>query len=181
MNKENKNNNNENKKEIISIAIQELIKMKIIKPQNDPFSSTKELLKNYNKLDKSIQNYEREIKNLQKSKNKIDSPKFKTSHIENDLDSSLQNLDIINMRIFNLYQSIEKIKCFKSQIEEVVEELEENKKKLIKQVYFEEIDILRLVDEYNCDDSTIYRRINKAIDDIKVILFPNKFIDSLLF
>lgn len=175
------NNKNENKKEIISVVIQELIKMKIIKPQNDPFSSTKELLKNYNKLDKSIQNYKKEINNLEKSKNKIDSPKFKTSHVENDFDSSLQNLDIINARILNLYQSIEKIKCFKKQIEEVIDELEENKKKLIKEVYFEETNIEKLVEEYDCDDSTIYRRINKAIDDIKVILFPNKFIDSLLF
>lgn len=168
------------KKEIMKYVFSELVKLKILKPSQDPFNSTKNLLENLSKFDKAIKNYESEIKKLKKAKNKIDSPKFKSSNLEISNGESLSNLDIINTRIINLYQSIEKVSCYKEQILDIIRNLDSESNEIITKFYIEKIDVALLADEFNCDQSTIYRKINKIINDIKVELFPGKYIDSLI-
>lgn len=167
------------KKEIISTVIEELVKLKILKPANDPFSNTKNLLNNFNKLDKAIYNMESEIKKLEKSKNNIDAPRVTKSHFDNDFAQNL-TFEIIEERILNLNQTIQKIKCYQSQIRSIINDLPTLDKKLIEDFYFKKIDVLDLAIEYECDQSTIYRKVNKIINEIKIELFPSKFIDSLL-
>lgn len=167
------------KKEIISTVIEELVKLKILKSANDPFSNTKNLLNNFNKLDKAIYNMESEIKKLEKSKNNIDAPRVTKSHFDNDFAQNL-TFEIIEERILNLNQTIQKIKCYQSQIRSIINDLPTLDKKLIEDFYFKKIDVLDLAIEYECDQSTIYRKVNKIINEIKIELFPSKFIDSLL-
>lgn len=174
-------NNYVNKKEIMKYVFSELIKLKILKPAQDPFNSTKNLLENLNKFDKAIKNYESEIKKLKRAKNKIDSPKFKMSKLELTNSDPITNLDIIDTRIINLYQSIEKVSCYKNQILDIIDNLDEESNEIIRKFYIEKIDVVILADEFNCDQSTIYRKINKIINEIKVELFPGKFIDSLIW
>lgn len=167
------------KKETISIVMEELVRLKILKPVIDPFSNTKNLLNNFNKLDKAIYNMKSEIKKLEKSKNNIDGPRITKSHFDNDLAQNL-TFEIIEERILNLNQTIQKIKCYQSQIISIINDLPALDKKLIEDFYFKKIDVLDLAIEYECDQSTIYRKVNKIINEIKIELFPSKFIDSLL-
>lgn len=168
------------KKEVNSFIIKELVNMRIIKPISDPFFATKNLFKNFSKLDKAINNYKQEIKRLQKSKNKIDSPKFITSKVELDFDTPMNNLDIINNRIIDLHQSIEKIEQFKKSVLNLVEELSEQEKKIINLFYFEHNSMPEIAEKLNYDQSTCYRKLDDALNNMKIVLFPGLFIDSML-
>lgn len=183
-NKNNEELKNENeyvhKKEIQSFIIKELVNLKIIKPVQDSFYATKNLLKNITRLDRAIQNYEKEIKRLQKAKNKIDSPKFKTSNIESNFELPTNNLDVINNRIIDLYQSITKIKEYKKSVEEIINGLSDTEKRLIKLFYYEKKNMNDISLLLNYDTSTCYRKLDDAINHIKIELFPGLFIDSLL-
>ena len=168
------------KKEVSSFIISELVKLKIIKPNLDPFYATKNLLKNILKLDKSINNYEQEIKRLKKAKNKIDSPKFKTSNIESNFGTPTNSLDVINNRILDLYQLIAKISEFKKSVINVIEELPDIEKKIITKFYFDKKSMNDIATELIYDISTCYRKLDDAINHIKIELFPGLFIDSML-
>ena len=89
------------------------------------------------RLDKSISNYQKEIKRLQKAKNKIDSPKFKISSVESSFGLPTNNLDVINNRIIDLYQTIAKITEFKSSVLEIINDLSEIEKNIIKKFYLD--------------------------------------------
>lgn len=168
------------KKDVTAFVIKELVNMKIIKPNQDPFFATKNLFKNYTKLDKAINNYEKEIKGLQRAKNKIDSPKFKSSNIENDFALPTNNLDIINNRIIDLHQSIAKIKQFKKSVEDIIDSLPDNETKVIRYFYIEKKSMPEIAELLSYDQSTCYRKLDDALNHIKVELFPGLFIDSML-
>lgn len=168
------------KKDVSSFIIKELVNLKIIKPVQDPFYATKNLLKNMARLDKSISNYQKEIKRLQKAKNKIDSPKFKISSVESSFGLPTNNLDVINNRIIDLYQTIAKITEFKSSVLEIINDLSEIEKNIIKKFYLDKNNMNSISLELNYDISTCYRKLDDAVNHIKIELFPGLFIDSLL-
>ncbi len=174
------NNEYINKKDITKTIISELVRLKILKPNADPFGSTKNLLENFNKLDISINHLNSEIKKLEASKNEWDGPRFKSTSIVQNVSPSLKTLDIIDNRISDLKQIIEKISCYQSQIRAVINTLPATDKKLIEDFYFKKIDVVDISIELGCDQSTTYRKVNKVIDKIKIELFPGKYIDSLI-
>lgn len=169
-----------NRKDITKTVISELIRLKILKPNADPFGSTKNLLENFNKLDSSINHLNSEIKKLEKSKNIMDGPRFKATSITQNVSTPLNTLDIIDSRILDLKQIIEKISCYQSQIRAIINTLPATDRKLIEDFYFKKIDVVDISIELGCDQSTTYRKVNKVLDKIKIELFPSKFIDSLL-
>lgn len=174
------NNEYISKKDITKTVISELVRLKILKPNADPFGSTKNLLENFNKLDISINHLNSEIKKLEASKNEWDGPRFKSTSIVQNVSPSLKTLDIIDNRISDLKQIIEKISCYQSQIRAVINTLPATDKKLIEDFYFKKIDVVDISIELGCDQSTTYRKVNKVIDKIKIELFPGKYIDSLI-
>ena len=169
-----------NRKDITKTIISELVRLKILKPNADPFGSTKKLLENFNKLDSSIDHLNSEIKKLEASKNEWDGPRFKSTSIVQNVSPSLKTLDIIDNRISDLKQTIKKISCYQSQIRAIINTLPATDRKLIEDFYFKKIDVVDISIELGCDQSTTYRKVNKVLDKIKIELFPSKFIDSLL-
>jgi hypothetical protein len=94
--------------------------------------------------------------------------------------SILSNLDTINQRIIDLEQDIIKIDCFLDFVDNALNELKNNDGyDLIKRVYFNNEDPKDLAIEKNCDETTIYRKINKSLDELKVLIFPSKFVDEI--
>jgi hypothetical protein len=171
------------KNEVINIMLDELVKRKLIKKNNSIFDDTKQLLKNYNKLKHSKNGILKQIKNLNNCKDKIDlRAEIKSSSLiaETKGTSILSNLDTINQRIIDLEQDIIKIDCFLDFVDNALNELKNNDGyDLIKRVYFNNEDPKDLAIEKNCDETTIYRKINKSLDELKVLIFPSKFVDEI--
>ena len=91
-----------------------------------------------------------------------------------------KNLDTINLRILDLEQEIIKIDCFIDFIDNVLNKIKDNPDyELIERVYFQNENPKDIAIEKECDDATIYRKINRLVDEIKILLFPGKFVDEI--
>ena len=175
---------NENyKKEIVNIMINELVRRKLIKKSNSTFDDTKHLLKNYANLKSSKKGIVKQIKGLENSKNSLSGlgPKFTKNNLEiNSNNVSLNDLDTINKRILDLKQDIEKIDNYLKFIDDALENLKDNPDyTLLERIYFKNEDPKDLAIEKNCDETTIYRKTNKLLNDLKVFIFPGKYIDEI--
>lgn len=172
---------NENlKKEIVNIMLDELINRKLIKKTKSTFDSAKELLKNYNKIKNSKKSLLKQIDRLKKSKNSLDVNKHIKSSLALDGGISLKELDTINNRILDLEQDIEKINCFISFIDDNLETIKSNPDYyLLERIYFNKENPKDIAIEKNCDDGTIYRKLNKLLGEIDILLFPGKYIDEI--
>lgn len=172
---------NENlKKEIVNIMMDELINRKLIKKTKSTFDSAKELLKNYNKINYSKKGLLKQIERLKKSKNSLGVNKHIKSSLALNDRISLKELDTINNRILDLEQDIEKINCFISFINDSLETIKSNSDYyLIERVYFNNENPKDIAIEKNCDDGTIYRKLNKLLGEIDILLFPGKYIDEI--
>lgn len=167
---------------IVKFVIDELIKRSIIKPNMDLKEKTKILLKNYNKFKKSIKFCKVEIEKLEASKNTIGGPRMNrnTNFDEVGYNGEI-TLDIINSRIIDLEQTIIKIKCFLTTIEKIVDSLKEEESELLRRIYFNKENVNDIADEMNCDPSTLYKKISTAVNEIKVILFANDYINNMFY
>lgn len=170
--------------EIVSVVLDELTKRGFLKKNSDLKEKTKELLRNFKRLDIAIKHYQKDIKRLENSKNSsTGGPRFKSSNISIDeIHSTADNssLDVIDSRINNLNQLILKIESFKELVNEIIDDkLNPSEADIIRRVYFNKEDADDIAIEFDCDKSTIYRRISKAVEDIKIELFASDFIDSM--
>lgn len=171
-----------NEKEIIDVVLDELAKRGLLRRTDNLRDKTKDLLKNFPRLDGAIKHYQKDIKRLEASKNSTTGgPRFTSSHFDSAVHSTADesSLDVIEARICNLKQRIFKIESFKKLVDGVMKEkLSKEDADIIRRVYFDKIDADDIAIELNCDKSTIYRRITKAVDDIKIELFASDFVDN---
>ena len=183
MQSEEQTENKNLKKEIIDIMLDELVRRKLIKKNNSTFDDTKHLLKNYAKLKHSKKGINKQIKGLENSKNSLSGlkPKFTKNNLEiNSNNVNLNDLDTINKRILDLKQDIEKIDNYLTFIEDALENIKENPDyTLLERIYFKNEDPKDLAIEKNCDETTIYRKTNKLLNELKVYIFPGKYIDEI--
>lgn len=172
------------KKELVNFILEELDRKGFLHKTDDLKEKTKNLLKNFNRLDNAIRHYKKDIERLEKSKNtSSDGPKFKTvSKIGDEIHSTVDNtsLDVIDSRISNLNQTITKIESFKIMVEGILKDkLSTEDESILRKVYFEGRNADDIAVDLNCDKSTIYRKISKSLEDIKIELFANDFIDLM--
>lgn len=171
-----------NEKEIIHTVLDELIRRGVLRKTDDLKEKTKDLLRNFKRLDLAIKHYKKEIHRLEKSKDSsTGGPKFSSSKFDSIVHSTVDesSLDVINARIRNLEQLIIKIESFKEHVNEIIaDKLNKADADILRRVYFDKEDADDIAIELDYDKSTIYRRIGKAVDDIKVELFASDFIDN---
>lgn len=172
-------------KEIINVVLDELARRGLLRRTENLRDKTKDLLKNFKRLDGAIKHYRKEIKNLEDSKDTNSGGirtrltyQYSDTSIHSTVDES--SLEVIDSRISNLEQRVLKIESFKKLVNEIIDEkLSKDDADIIRQVYFDKVDADDIAVELDCDKSTIYRRITKAIDEIKIELFANDFIDQM--
>ncbi len=175
------NNEKNERNEITKIVLDELIVRGYIHKTFDLKEKTKDLIKNLPRLDIAVRHYEKDIKRLESSKNYNDGPRFKLSKLEQEIKSTADNsLDVIDARIKSIKMTIKKIESFKTMINEIIsEKLSSEDANILKRVYQDKVNADDIAVELNCDKSTVYRRISKAIDDIKVELFASDYVDYM--
>lgn len=168
---------------IVEIILQKLEERKLIKKNNNKnaFEQSVMLLKNYPRLKKSKDKIKKQIKNLEDSKNDYDA----FSNPKRDFGEKVQsskseiNLDSINERIMLLEQDVVIIENYLKFIDNSLDTLSKKDYELIDKYYFQNKNILELAIDLNCEQSTVYRRVNKIINEkIKVELFPVSYINE---
>lgn len=169
------------KNEIINVVLDELIKRGFIKNRINTFESTKDLLKNFNRIEKSIKHIDKQIKDLNSKANTLGNPKVPSAmQFEKETDNALTSIEQIEERINSLKQTKVKIQTFIEFVKNIIEtELSEKERLLIKRFYIDKIDVNELCVDYNCEQSTIYRNLNKSINSIKIEIFTEKYIEEL--
>ena len=168
-------------KEVINVVLNELIERGIIKGF-DLRNKTKSIFKNYYKLNRAIKNYETEISNLEKSKNKIDGPKMSRTVVGSEIKvntHSSNDLDVIESRIRDLRMTIAKINCFLKEVDNILDHLPKSEADLIKRVYLKKENAKDIADELDCEPASIYRKISNALKKIEVELLPSDYINSI--
>lgn len=171
------------KKEIIELLLDELEKRKLIKNGNakSSYERTKQVLYDYNRLKKSKNNLEKQIKRLESSKNSNDMQLLHSTDFSKEIKgiNITSNLDTINNRIHALKEDIKIIECFLLQVDDVLSNLSKADYDLINNIYISKIKVIDLSVAMNCDSSTIYRNINKIINEqLKIELFPIFYINE---
>ncbi len=171
---------NANEKEIIKIVIDELTDRGLLKKSINTFETTKDLLKNLNRIESSVKRSQKQINNLKTTVKGL-FPKTPTAiNYEDNNSDTLISVEQIDQKINSLKQSQIIIKEFVKYVKELIEDvLSEDERILVNQFYFDKISVSELCEEYECDESTVYRRLNKCVNAIKVELFPEKYIDEL--
>lgn len=166
---------------VVDIVLKKLEERNLIKKSNykNAYEHTILLLKNYNRLKKSKEKINKQIKNLENSKNNLDA----FSNPNRDFGEKVQssnvkiNLDSINDRILFLEQDIVIIDNYVKFIDNTLTNLTEKEYDLINRCYFQNKKPIDIALELDCDVSTIYRQLNKIIHEkIKVELFPIAYI-----
>lgn len=176
--------NNNLKKEIIDILLDELVSRKIIKANTtkNSYEKTKQLLYDYNRIKGSKTNIEKQIKKLDKSKDSNDLKILKGQDFSQEIKgfNLTSNLDSINNRIIYLKEDIKIIDCFIDFVDNILASLPEEEKKLIELFYFQNNSVFDVAEKLNCDSSTVYKRINKIINEkLKIELFPINYITEI--
>lgn len=169
------------KNDIINVVLDELIKRGLIKKNVNTYESTKDLLRNFNRIEKSIKHIDKQIKDLNSKANTLGNPKIPTAmQFEKEFDNSLTSIDQIEQRINTLKQTQVKIKVFIEFVKHIIEsELSQKEQELLKSFYFDKKDVNELCVDYSCEQSTIYRNLNKSINSIKIEIFAEKYIEEL--
>lgn len=168
---------------VIEIVLQKLEERKLIKKNNNKnaFEQSVLLLKNYPRLKKSKDKIKKQIKNLEDSKNNYDA----FSNPKRDFGEKVQSskidftLDSINERILLLEQDTLIIENYLKFIDDLLSTLSKKDYELIDKCYIQNKSVSDISAELNCDQSTVYRQINKIINEkIKVELFPVTYINE---
>lgn len=174
-------------REITNVILDELQKRNLIKEVKNSFKNTESLLYNYKKLKDSIKKNQEQIKDLKE---------FGIPTIGHSKDVVLiptgGNYDpdsLVAIRIKSLEEANIRTKSIIKHIDRLLLDLKTKNKyyKIIELFYFKDMtyeEILSEKDEkgypiFNCDISTISRNKNKMINELKILLFPNSFVDEL--
>lgn len=165
---------------IVKTVIEELQNRGLIQDKrHNSYSNTELLLYNYNNLQKSIQENDLEIKELQefglpkKSGSIITIEGISTNNAENDL-------VLIEERVNDLLQTNARTTAIINKIDRLIRVFENPKYPgLIENLYFKHKTYEECAEIYNCDIATVSRNKKLLVDNIKSTLFPNDILDEL--
>lgn len=169
-----------NEKDIVKVVITELTERGLLKKKISTFETTKELLRNLNRIESSVKRTQKQINSLNNTVKGLVPKVPSGTNFDKTDGETLISVDQIDQKINSLKQSQIIIKEFVKYVKDLIDEvLSDDEQDLISKFYFEKKDINDLCAEYDCEQSTIYRRLNRYINLINVELFPEKYIDEL--
>lgn len=172
----------EEKKEIIKLVAEELKSRKLLGNKKSTFEKTEILLYKFNVLPESIKILEEEIIKLQEESSKIPKTKSKSNHLVlNEAEGTyVYGDEVLNTRISELKQIIVKTKSYIRLIKKVLKKFEEDEYyPLIESIYFDKQTYDQISDEFGWATGTISKHKARLINELKVYIFPNSFIEEL--
>ena len=172
----------ETKNEIVKKVLEELKNKKLLKNPKSSYKSTEKILYSLNVLPEAIKLIDEEVKKLEEEAKGITIPKAKSnSLILNERNNTYVFGDeTLETRISELKQISVKAKSQIRLVKSALKKIENDKYyDIIPMYYFEEKTIEEIAEECEWAVGTVSKHKKRLMNDLKVYVFPDTFIEEL--
>jgi RNA polymerase sigma factor (sigma-70 family) len=172
----------ETKNEIVKKVLEELKNKKLLKNPKSSYKSTEKILYSLNVLPEAIKLIDEEVKKLEEEAKGIAIPTAKSnSLILNERNNTyVYGDETLETRISELKQISVKAKSQIRLVKSALKKIENDKYyDIIPMYYFEEKTIEEIAEECECAVGTVSKHKKRLMNDLKVYVFPDTFIEEL--
>jgi RNA polymerase sigma factor (sigma-70 family) len=172
----------ETKNEIVKKVLEELKNKKLLKNPKSSYKSTEKILYSLNVLPEAIKLIDEEVKKLEEEAKGIAIPKAKSnSLILNERNNTyVYGDETLETRISELKQISVKAKSQIRLVKSALKKIENDKYyDIIPMYYFEEKTIEEIAEECEWAVGTVSKHKKRLMNDLKVYVFPDTFIEEL--
>lgn len=172
----------ETKNEIVKKVLEELKNKKLLKNPKSSYKSTEKILYSLNVLPEAIKLIDEEVKKLEEESKGITIPKAKSnSLILNERNNTyVYGDETLETRISELKQISVKAKSQIRLVKSALKKIENDKYyDIIPMYYFEEKTIEEIAEECEWAVGTVSKHKKRLMNDLKVYVFPDTFIEEL--
>ena len=176
------NVNEEDKNEIVKRVLDELKSKKLLKNPKSSYKSTEKILYSLNVLPEAIALIDEEVEKLEKEAEDIPkAPAKSNSLILNEKNNTyIYGDETLETRISELKQISVKAKSQVRLVKSALKKIEEDKwYDIIPMYYFDNMKIEAIAEELDCSVSTISDNKKRLMNELKVYIFPDTFIEEL--
>lgn len=172
----------ETKNEIVKKVLEELKNKKLLKNPKSSYKSTEKILYSLNVLPEAVKLIEEEVKKLEEEAKGIAIPTAKSnSLILNERNNTyVYGDETLETRISELKQISVKAKSQIRLVKSALKKIENDKYyDIIPMYYFEEKTIEEIAEECEWAVGTVSKHKKRLMNDLKVYVFPDTFIEEL--
>jgi RNA polymerase sigma factor (sigma-70 family) len=172
----------ETKNEIVKKVLEELKNKKLLKNSKSSYKSTEKILYSLNVLPEAIKLIDEEVKKLEEEAKGIAIPTAKSnSLILNERNNTyVYGDETLETRISELKQISVKAKSQIRLVKSALKKIENDKYyDIIPMYYFEEKTIEEIAEECEWAVGTVSKHKKRLMNDLKVYVFPDTFIEEL--
>lgn len=172
----------ETKNEIVKKVLEELKNKKLLKNPKSSYKSTEKILYSLNVLPEAIKLIDEEVKKLEEEAKGIAIPTTKSnSLILNERNNTyVYGDETLETRISELKQISVKAKSQIRLVKSALKKIENDKYyDIIPMYYFEEKTIEEIAEECEWAVGTVSKHKKRLMNDLKVYVFPDTFIEEL--
>lgn len=172
----------ETKNEIVKKVLEELKNKKLLKNPKSSYKSTEKILYSLNVLPEAIKLIDEEVKKLEEEAKGITIPTAKSnSLILNERNNTyVYGDETLETRISELKQISVKAKSQIRLVKSALKKIENDKYyDIIPMYYFEEKTIEEIAEECEWAVGTVSKHKKRLMNDLKVYVFPDTFIEEL--
>ncbi len=172
----------ETKNEIVKKVLEELKNKKLLKNPKSSYKSTEKILYSLNVLPEAIKLIDEEVKKLEEEAKGISIPTAKSnSLILNERNNTyVYGEETLETRISELKQISVKAKSQIRLVKSALKKIENDKYyDIIPMYYFEEKTIEEIAEECEWAVGTVSKHKKRLMNDLKVYVFPDTFIEEL--
>lgn len=172
----------ETKNEIVKKVLEELKNKKLLKNPKSSYKSTEKILYSLNVLPEAIKLIDEEVEKLEEEAKGITIPKAKSnSLILNERNNTyVYGDETLETRISELKQISVKAKSQIRLVKSALKKIENDKYyDIIPMYYFEEKTIEEIAEECEWAVGTVSKHKKRLMNDLKVYVFPDTFIEEL--
>ncbi len=172
----------EDKNEIVKKVLEELKNKKLLKNPKSAYKSTEKILYSLNVLPEAIKLIDEEVKKLEEEAKDIPTPtaKSNTLILKEQNNTYVYGEETLATRISELKQISLKTKSQIRLVKSSLKKIEDDKwYDIIPMYYFENMKIESIAEELDCSVSTISDNKKRLMNELKVYIFPDTFIEEL--
>lgn len=172
----------ETKNEIVKKVLEELKSKKLLKNPKSSYKSTEKMLYSLNVLPEAIKLIDDEVKQLEKEIEDIPkAPAKSNTLVLNERDATyIYGDETLETRISELKQISVKAKSQVRLVKSALKKIEDDKwYDIIPMYYFDSMKIEAIAEELDCSVSTISDNKKRLMNELKVYIFPDTFIEEL--
>lgn len=170
------------KNEIVKKVLDELKNKKLLKNPKSSYKSTEKILYSLNVLPEAIKLIDDEVKQLEKEIEDIPkAPAKSNTLVLNEKDATyIYGDETLETRISELKQISVKAKSQVRLVKSALKKIENDKwYDIISMYYFDGMKIEAIAEELDCSVSTISDNKKRLMNELKVYIFPDTFIEEL--